>query len=415
MIYLLFLIFLVIILNDFKKGIIIYAPFKFIFGYGISSYIGTFSLDTIFTTILFVYWFFYKKKRKSLENFPLKNSAIICIISAFIYSLNPFFSIVTFLDNILPYLYILMFFAVINTTDDIKLFIKVLCIYAIILNLNALCELLGNNIIGNIITSSFRGNTFWANDVVSRGNFIRLHSFIPHSIGYGVVNMLIFAFFGVLYIYKIRYISFRSIVIILVVSFLGIFLSGSRSPLLGGIIILLPVILNKRIINERNIATLTIAVILISAIAGNYFLTMYTSLSDSSGGDTDLGGASSWDMRIRQLEYSVYFWLQKFWFGHGHTFDIFQGGTSYTEILGAESVWFPIMMKKGLVGIISYLYITIDACRNIPKNRYRTICLCLMLGWLVIDSATNLPGLNYLFPLYFYIIYYKFEDITNSK
>ena len=104
--------------------------------------------------------------------------------------------------------------------------------------------------------------------------------------------------------------------------------------------------------------------------------------------------------------------MQRFWFGHGHTFDIFQGGKLYTEILGAESVWFPIMMKQGLIGIISYLYITIDACRNIPNHKYKNLCFFLMLGWLVIDTATNLPGLSYLLPLYFYVIYYKLGYIS---
>ena len=70
------------------------------------------------------------------------------------------------------------------------------------------------------------------------------------------------------------------------------------------------------------------------------------------------------------------------------------------------------MMKQGLVGMVAYLYITIDACSSAMKIRYKWICICLMLGWLIIDSATNLPGMNILLPLYFYVIYYKLSNTT---
>ena len=136
---------------------------------------------------------------------------------------------------------------------------------------------------------------------------------------------------------------------------------------------------------------------------------MFESLSSDS--TTDMGGASSFDMRLMQLEYSVYYWMQNFWFGNGHSFDMFQGGRS--SIFGAESVWFPIMMREGLIGIICYAYVYIDAFFKSRKAPYTLICLFLMLGWFIIDSATNLPGLNILLPLYFYVIYYKWECCRN--
>ena len=186
---------------------------------------------------------------------------------------------------------------------------------------------------------------------------------------------------------------------------LGVFLSGSRSPLLGGIIMLLPFLANKKMFNARNISFVVVVALVIIVFAGGYISTMFDSLATDK--DTDLGGASSWEMRWGQLEYSVYFWMKNFWFGNGHTFDIFQGGRMYSEIFGAESVWFPIMMKQGLVGIVAYFSVTIDSCVRASKIKYKWVCVCLMIGWLVIDSATNLPGLSILLPLYFYVIYYK--------
>lgn len=411
LIYFLFFLFVVAVLKDFRKGVILYAPFKFMFSYGIPSHIGKFELDTVFTGILFVVWLntTYSKRL----SFPLKIAIISAVIGALAFSFNPSFSILILSDYLSPYLYLLMFFSVLKTSKDLQLFIKISGIYLIILNINALAEWMGYNVIGTALQSVMKYGTYWANDVVTRGSFIRLHSFVPHSIGYGVENMLFFSFYLMLFIYGDRLIPKRKTVFFMAISILGIFLSGSRSPLLGGILILLPLLLNKKMFSVKNLSFVFFASIVIVIFAGGYISTMYESLTGDA--NTDIGGASSWEMRLGQLEYSVYFWMQNFWFGHGHTFDIFQGGSEYSKIFGAESVWFPIMMKQGLIGMLAYILVTIDACICARKTTKKVICICLMLGWLIIDSATNLPGLNILFPLYFYSIYYKWDELVNRQ
>ena len=411
LIYLTFLFFVFLIANNFKKGIIIYAPFKFVFSYGLPSYVGKFELDTLFTFFLFIYWLInYKNK---LGHFPLKGAIVMAVIGALAYSFNPRFAITVLLDCLSPYLYLLMFFSALKTNNDLKLFIKTLCIYVLLLNINALTELTGYNVLGNALLSVMNDGIYWANDVVARGIFVRLHSFVPHSIGYGVENMIFFSFYLMLFLYGEHLISKRKAVFYMGITLAGIYLSGSRSPLLGGIIILLPLLANKKMLNRKNISFAIFASLLIIVFAGSYLSTLYDSLTTEK--ETDLGGASSWDMRLGQLEYSVYYWMQNFWLGNGHTFDVFQGGKQYSSIFGAESVWFPIMMKQGLIGIVTYLFVTINACVSVTKVKNKAICLCLMFGWLVIDSATNLPGLNILFPLYFYVIYYKWNELQERN
>lgn len=410
-IFLAFFIFVVLFLKDFRKGIIIYAPFKFAFSYGVPSHIGKFELDSIFTISLFVIWFFTIKGKT--EKFPLTGAVVMAVIGVVANAFNPAFSITVLFDGLSPYLYLIMFFYVLKTENDLKLFVKVIGVYALILNINALTEWAGYNVLGIALQTVMKEGTYWANDVVARGIFVRLHSFVPHSIGYGVENMILFSFFLMLFLYGNKIIAKRKAVFLMGVTIIGIYLSGSRSPLLGGVIILLPLLLNKKMFNVKNMSFAAFSVCVVAVFAGGYISTMFDSLTFDA--DTDLGGASSWDMRLGQLEYSVYFWMQNFWFGNGHAFDIFQGGTQYSSIFGAESVWFPLMMRQGLVGMVSYLYITIDACRKAVKVNNKTICMCLMLGWLVIDTATNLPGLSILLPLYFYIVYYKWDNLLNQR
>ena len=406
LIYLSFILILIIFIKDFKKGIIVYAPFKFMFSYGIASHIGNFTLDTLFTFSLFVVWCFSHKRK--LVNFPLKKSVVVMLCATIIYSFNPFFSITTLLDMLSPFVYLLMFFSAINSQKDIQLFVKMICAYVILLNVNALSELAGYNIIGKQLQTIMTSGAYWAEDAGTRGAFFRLHAFVPHSIGYGVENMVFLGFFLMLYVYGEILLKKKISMYFMIVCLIGVFLSGSRSPLLGGIIILLPLIGNRRMFKSQNLLFVSVVSVAIIYFAGSYLSTMFNSLSSED--DVNIGGASSWDMRLGQLEYSVYFWMKNFWFGNGHTFDIFQGGTQYNSIFGAESVWFPIMMKQGLVGMVAYLYITIDACSSAMKIRYKWLCICLMLGWLIIDSATNLPGMNILLPLYFYAIYYKLSN-----
>lgn len=408
LIYLLFLFFVVCLVKDFKKGIIYYAPFKFMFSHGIPSHIGTFELDVIFTFVLFCFWFF--NRRKDLLRFPLKISFVFMMLASFAFALNPFFSIKVLLESLSPYLYLVMFFSAIETKGDISTFIKVICVYVLILNVNAVCEMFGSNIIGNQLLTIMTPGAYWAVDAGTRGSFFRLHSFVPHSIGFGVENMVFFSFFFMLYMYRQDLMKKKTSIYYMTICLLGVFLSGSRSPLLGGIIMLLPFLANKKMFNARNISFVVIAALVIVVFAGGYISTMFDSLATDK--DTDLGGASSWDMRLGQLEYSIYFWMKNFWFGNGHTFDIFQGGRMYSEIFGAESVWFPLMMKQGLVGMVAYFSVTINSCVSSLRVKNKSLCVCLMLGWLVIDSATNLPGITILLPLYFYTIYYKWEKLV---
>lgn len=394
-------------MQDFKKGIIYYAPFKFLFSHGIPSHVGAFELDTLFTFVLFVYWCLIN--RNEFRKFPLKKAIIVMGIASLVYACNPHFSITVLLDSLSPYLYLLMFFSVIRKKSDVVLFTKVICVYVLVLNGNAICELVGYNVVGNQLLSVMTPESYWADDAGMRGGFFRLHSFVPHSIGYGVENVVFLAYFFMIYIYRHDILKKEKAMFYMAVCLIGVFFSGSRSPLLGGIIILLPYIANKKMFNTQNLIFVFFAVFAVVYFAGAYLSTMFDSLTTQN--NVDIGGASSWDMRLGQLEYSIYFWMKNFWFGNGYSFDIFQGGKAYSEIFGAESVWFPLMMKQGLIGMVAYLFVTINACSKGVVTTYKWQCICLMIGWLVIDTATNLPGLSILLPLYFYSIYYKLSQM----
>ena len=409
-VYLVFFVFVLIFIKDFRKGIIIYAPFKFVFSYGIPAHVGQLGLDSLFTFFLFVVWLI--RYRNCFRDYPLKSSFIVALVGALVHAFNPFFAITVLLDRMSPFMYLVMFYWAIRNTKDFKLFFSTLVVYVLLLNVNALLEWSGYNVVGNILLDTMRDGTYWAQDVVARGIFVRLHSFVPHSIGFGVENMVFFAFFLMMYLYGRQICSGNKIIFLMLWTLLGIYLSGSRSPLLGGVVMLIPLALNERFFNHKNIGFAIAFSLVVAVFAGGYLSTMFESLSSDSM--TDMGGASSFDMRLIQLEYSVYYWMQNFWFGNGHTFDIFQDGVEQNVIFGAESVWFPLMMRQGLIGMICYAFVYIDAFIKSKEASHKSICFYLMLGWLIIDSATNLPGINILFPFLFYTIYYKWNAFKQS-
>ena len=247
LIYVLFLVLLFCFIQDFKKGIIYYAPFKFLFSHGIPSHVGAFELDTLFTFVLFGYWCLIN--RNEFRKFPLKKAILVMEFASLVYACNPHFAITVLLDSLSPYLYLIMFFSVIRKKSDVVLFTKVICVYVLVLNGNAICELVGYNVVGNQLLSVMTPESYWADDAGMRGAFFRLHSFVPHSIGYGVENVVFLAYFFMIYMYRHDILKKEKAMFYMAVCLIGVFFSGSRSPLLGGIIILLPFIANKKMFN----------------------------------------------------------------------------------------------------------------------------------------------------------------------
>jgi hypothetical protein len=119
-------------------------------------------------------------------------------------------------------------------------------------------------------------------------------------------------------------------------------------------------------------------------------------------------------MREGQLLYSISIWNKNIWFGQGHEYNIFKMA-NHNDLFGGESIWFTLMMKQGLIGMLAYIILYVDIIYNVRKNIFSKYIISFILGWLVIDSATNLPGINLFLPFMIIIIIYKYGEIISKK
>lgn len=202
--YLFLLIFLYFLLKDFRKGVVIYAPFKFFFYEGFK--LGPTSFDIVLSCVVCA--IFLAKRRKIItEKFPWKMSFLILLISGVIFSFYPSLYIGELLRQVFCiYGYGFVFFYCLSDKSTVNTFLKSCTLFAILLAGNGFFQLITDqNLLGNF-HDSFYNAEFKDNDLVRFGNFSRVRSFCSHSISYGVECVVFFITFLYMYfVYKKEY------------------------------------------------------------------------------------------------------------------------------------------------------------------------------------------------------------------
>lgn len=64
------------------------------------------------------------------------------------------------------------------------------------------------------------------------------------------------------------------------------------------------------------------------------------------------------------------------------------------------------LLQKGIIGIIAYAYFYVNVFKHLPLNN-KVIFVFFILGWLLIDSATSLMGINMFLPIMIISLLYK--------
>ncbi len=116
--------------------------------------------------------------------------------------------------------------------------------------------------------------------------------------------------------------------------------------------------------------------------------------------ETDTVSGSSIDMRQQQL-YAVYFTLrQSPLFGNG--FGSWNDYSKYADdLLGAESLWFQLLLKIGILGTVSFILIIVALLWYIYKT-HTPYAMVLLTAFLVGLTLSSLPGFD--LPLLFMFV-----------
>ena len=144
----------------------------------------------------------------------------------------------------------------------------------------------------------------------------------------------------------------------------------------------------------------------------DYILNVYHSIFDFTG-NYDVGG-SSMDMRMRQLDISLFLFLQNPIFGGGLSMIYYlMTDISIPELAGAESQLFYLLIERGLLGILGYLWLIISMCKLLPS--YRKFNMVFVGIWVLASFVSLTVGLYINFPIIFLLIIYKSQKLNLLK
>ena len=381
--YVFFIIFLCILVHDVRKGVLIYAPFKLFFLSGIKL-LGSFSFDAVISIVAVSIYIIKYHEHLKIKKIPWTQAIIAGIVFSIINGLFP------------------------------ELTGGVICSSFTVMCVNGVIEyVIGTNFLREIQQSIATEGTYFSENTIERfGITHRVCSCIPHSIGYGTVC----ACFLFLIIYIIYYTNIHLNLFITIVSlfllFSGIVLSASRSPLLGLAIMLLPFALSKKMFEIKNIIFFSLLMIIAYYYAGEFIVKMFLSMVNEN--EAMEASGSGIEMRQTQYELTMMVWSQNPIFGHGHV-ELEQIDRS-GMLRGAESLWFQLLIRRGIVGFIGYILFYCFIIRDIIKTQNeRMFKLAFWTGWIIINSVTSLPGITDFLALMILSLMYKFEYLGYIK
>lgn len=123
-------------------------------------------------------------------------------------------------------------------------------------------------------------------------------------------------------------------------------------------------------------------------------------------------GGSSLAMRMTQLDISYKAFLKSPLIGNGTK------ATSIVteqnpELLGAESIWFTLLIEKGILGILAFLTLIFFPILNKQFINKKIYC-ALSFSWLALNTMTTVPGMGATFFLTLVMLVRKAE-ILNYK
>lgn len=280
----------------------------------------------------------------------------------------------------------------------------VLCIYGII-------EFLLNY---NIILYWLQSQTdlsFWVdhtNDI--RYGYGRYNSFFHFPITFGDACVVFFYFLTFFYSkYEGVFISRKSYIKTLCLLLIGVFLANSRATILA----LVFGLLQFDYIRKPKTLLIAFFIFLIMVLPfSDYILNVYHSIFDFTG-NYDVGG-SSMDMRMRQLDISLFLFLQNPIFGGGLSMIYYlMTDISIPELAGAESQLFYLLIERGLLGILGYLWLIISMCKLLPS--YRKFNMVFVGIWVLASFVSLTVGLYINFPIIFLLIIYKSQKLNLLK
>lgn len=314
-VYTLFVLIVLILLWDFKKGVLLYAPFKLFFNINVR--LGIITFDFAVSAIVLIL-FIINIQNKKINKFPLKTGFMLY---GFLYCLTCFYP--DFVPNYIPrvvlvvLLYGYVYYYSLSSINHVKFALMCYALFGIIMCLNGLLQpIFGINPLDDFIQSlsDTEQQHIFIDNKLERMGQIRYRSFIPHAISYGVscVVILFLLFWGYMNL-KLNFRSRTFLITSIVLLMTGIIICGSRTPILGFLPLSFLLITGDIKLNNKQWIYISLLVIILLYISGDYIIYSIKSIFDENLAKEARG--STLTLRYNQYALAWNWFKENIWFG----------------------------------------------------------------------------------------------------
>lgn len=350
-----------------------------------------------------------KKYGKSLKKAPF----IWCIVPVFVSYVVTMFAHGVFLKQYLiiiaQYLFPCVLYLIINSRAKVNLFVKYASAFMILVTVYCFIEeIISSNPFISWCEDRADSFTFFSNKTDERFGFKRAQSIFASPTGLGIMCSYLFV---TLFIFlrnneqQMRVVWRKALLIFMPIC---VFFTGTRSIILCFLLAVMTLLTPSTIRKYRT--TFISTAIILCVFLSSYFISIY----DSIFVDTEIGGSSS-EMREGQWEIAFYYMMNDFWVGNGFTFTSSLLNNDEAGLFGAEGMWLPIIMDRGMIGVISVALAFIIGLSEIIKRKYYRL-IWLWVSFLVLKTITTGVGIE---PTYYAVIlvvlfrYNEFKKLEN--
>lgn len=389
---------------NFKKTVLLWNVCSIVFNVGTClKYTSPAITVTLAVNAFIVIFYIIKNRGLQIKTLPLRGAfgfIIFSYVLTFIFSplksnINTLLSLVI---NECLSLYI--FYCYIETLKDLRYAFKV---GFIIVSISVFYAIFTLAIQSNPVIaweSSLSGDLMKVvvADGTARG--MKLQSFFASPTDFNIYLFLFVAFVAFAYDCKLFKLSVNNLVFILITCIGIAFLSKNRAGMVAPIILYLVMSIHSKVIKKVFlIGGLIIGVLLLSGIHFTYLASIFSDKAQESVGGSNV------EMREQQFNIVISWFLNSPLVGLGLDAVSYVKERDY-EIYGGESIWFRLLLERGLLGLLSYIVFLVSSYRLITNSKCKRYYMYACIYLLTINTLTlNSVGIYYPYYLSFLILF----------
>lgn len=289
------------------------------------------------------------------------------------------------LRNLLKYLKVLFLFAAIYSIIEVVLGSNPINIFAINMGL-----------LGGTHMDSEGGGI--------RYGIVRCFSIFPYvsAMGFWATYAFLLFYFSK-YVY--RQYNQKKLLLLLVMMPVCAVLSGTRSVILTFFMCFALLFLDKRLYKSS-----LFKYIVIGFFVAAVFLMPFIDTVINSIVDTQSVGGSSQELRENQLEIAYMYMMQSPLWGNGRLYTWNYAIPNTPALMGAESIWFQLMIDYGIMGCLSFLVLLL--CVGYELRKHDKFLLLFPLAFLASKTLSAIIGIDFNALLVFSLILIKMNQYS---